>query len=90
MKKQIIPLVALGVVVACKKEVQKPVPNVIDSMAQAKSDSAATTVKNTAAKEAALKQSNDEVLMTLKIKIIKLLLHGFILKKEFVFQCMLL
>ncbi|UEQ78490.1 hypothetical protein [Chryseobacterium arthrosphaerae] len=68
MKKQMIPLVALGVVVACKKEVQKPVPNVIDSMAQAKSDSAATTVKNTAAREATLKQSNDEVLMTLKNK----------------------
>lgn len=61
-------MLVLGLVIACKKEVGKPVPNEIDSMAQAKSDSAASAVKNNAAKETALKQTNDEVLQTLKNK----------------------
>lgn len=64
----IIPLSVLSMATACKKEAQKPVPNVIDSMAQAKSDSAAGKVQNNAAKETVLKQNNDEVLQALKNK----------------------
>lgn len=68
MKKLMISLFVLSLAVACKKEAGKPVPNVIDSMAQAKSDNAASTVQNKAAKEAALKQANDEILKALKNK----------------------
>lgn len=67
MKKLLIPLVVLVLVVACKKEAGKPVPNVIDSIAQNKTDSAGT-IQNNANKEAVLKQSNDEVLKALKTK----------------------
>ncbi|MBB6331275.1 hypothetical protein HNP24_002225 [Chryseobacterium sediminis] len=67
MKKLLIPLVVLVLVVACKKEAGKPVPNVIDSIAQNKTDSAGI-VQNTANKEAVLKQTNDEVLKALKNK----------------------
>lgn len=64
----ITSLAVIAVMIACKKEVQKPVPNEIDSMAQAKSDSAANTVQNKAAKEAALKKTNDVLLQALKSK----------------------
>lgn len=67
MRKLLIPLVVLGLVVACKKEAGKPVPNVIDSIAQNKTDSAGT-VQNIANKESVLKQTNDEVLKALKNK----------------------
>lgn len=67
MKKILIPLVVLFLVVACKKEAGKPVPNVIDSIVQNKTDSAGT-VQNIANKEAVLKQTNDEVLKALKNK----------------------
>lgn len=67
MKKLLIPLVVLGLVVACKKEAGKPVPSVIDSIAQNKTDSAGT-VQNIANKESVLKQTNDEVLKALKNK----------------------
>lgn len=67
MKKLLIPLVVLVMVVACKKEAGKPVSNVIDSIAQNKTDSAGT-VQNIANKEAVLKQTNDEVLKALKNK----------------------
>lgn len=67
MRKLLIPLVVLSFVVACKKEAGKPVPNVIDSIAQNKTDSAGT-VQNIVNKEAVLKQTNDEVLKALKNK----------------------
>ncbi|MDR6464382.1 hypothetical protein [Chryseobacterium sediminis] len=67
MKKILIPMVVLVLVVACKKEAGKPVPNVIDSIAQNKTDSAGT-VQTIANKEAVLKQTNDEVLKVLKNK----------------------
>jgi hypothetical protein len=67
MRKLLIPLVVLSLVVACKKEAGKPVPNVIDSIAQNKTDSAGT-VQNIVNKEAVLKQTNDEVLKALKNK----------------------
>lgn len=58
---------ALSMIVACKKEVGKPVPNEIDSIAQTKTDSA-DIIKNNANKEVVLKQTNDEVLKALKAK----------------------
>ncbi|PKF74114.1 hypothetical protein [Chryseobacterium sp. PMSZPI] len=67
MKKLLIPLFVLILIVACKKNAEKPVPNVIDSTAQVKPDSTSTseTITN---KEASLKKANDEVLQTLKNK----------------------
>ncbi len=58
----------LGLILACKKEVNKPVPNVIDSMAQAKSDNTADMVKNNTIKESVLRHTNDEILQSLKNK----------------------
>jgi len=58
---------ALSIIVACKKEVGKPVPNEIDSIAQTKTDST-DIIKNNANKEVVLKQTNDEVLKALKAK----------------------
>ncbi len=58
---------ALSMIVACKKEVGKPVPNEIDSIAQTKTDST-DIIKNNANKEVVLKQTNDEVLKALKAK----------------------
>ncbi|QWT85914.1 hypothetical protein KBP46_21165 [Chryseobacterium sp. PCH239] len=67
MKKLLIAVFALGMIVACKKEAGKPVPSEIDSIAQNKTDSAGI-VQTHADKEAALKQTNDEVLKALKTK----------------------
>lgn len=58
----------LGLILACKKEVNKPVPNVIDSMAQTKSDNTADMVKNNTIKESVLRHTNDEILQSLKNK----------------------
>lgn len=58
----------LGLILACKKEANKPVPNVIDSMAQAKSDNTANMVKNNTIKESVLRHTNDEILQSLKNK----------------------
>ncbi len=58
----------LGLILACKKEVNKPVPNVIDSMAQAKSDNTANMMKNNTIKESVLRHTNDEILQSLKNK----------------------
>lgn len=58
----------LGLILACKKEANKPVPNVIDSMAQAKSDNTADMVKNNTIKESVLRHTNDEILQSLKNK----------------------
>ncbi|MCJ7935052.1 MAG: hypothetical protein MUW56_15880 [Chryseobacterium sp.] len=67
MKKLLISLFVLAVVIACKKEAGKPVPNVVDSVAQAKEDSIAK-LPSKAEKEASLKKANDEVLQALKNK----------------------
>lgn len=58
----------LGLILACKKEANKPVPNIIDSMAQAKSDNTANMVKNNTIKESVLRHTNDEILQSLKNK----------------------
>jgi hypothetical protein len=58
----------LGLILACKKEANKPVPNIIDSMAQAKSDNTADMVKNNTIKESVLRHTNDEILQSLKNK----------------------
>jgi len=67
MKKILMAVFALSIIVACKKEVGKPVPNEIDSIAQTKTDST-DIIKNNANKEVVLKQTNDEVLKALKAK----------------------
>ncbi|MBP1167801.1 hypothetical protein JOE44_004685 [Chryseobacterium sp. PvR013] len=67
MKKILMAVFVLSMIVACKKEVGKPVPNEIDSIAQTKTDSA-DIIKNNANKEVVLKQTNDEVLKALKAK----------------------
>lgn len=67
MKKILMAVFALSMIVACKKEVGKPIPNEIDSIAQTKTDSA-DIIKNNANKEVVLKQTNDEVLKALKAK----------------------
>ncbi|HCN51290.1 MAG TPA: hypothetical protein DIT10_19745 [Chryseobacterium sp.] len=68
MKKLIISMFVLGLILACKKEANKPVPNIIDSMAQAKSDNTANMVKNNTIKESVLRHTNDEILQSLKNK----------------------
>ncbi|MBV8325777.1 hypothetical protein [Chryseobacterium sp.] len=68
MKKLLISLFVLSLAVACKKEAGKPVPNVIDSVAQAKKTDSIGTVKNKAEQEVSLKKVNDEVLQALKTK----------------------
>lgn len=67
MKRLLISMLILGLVVACKKEPGKPVPNEIDTIARINPDSA-KVVKNDTLKIAALKKTNDEVLQTLKAK----------------------
>ncbi|MEG0927030.1 MULTISPECIES: hypothetical protein [Chryseobacterium] len=67
MKKLLISMLVLGLVVACKKEAGKPVPNEIDTIVRVKKDSAAI-IKDKAKKEEALKLANDEVLKSLKAK----------------------
>nr|WP_315029540.1 hypothetical protein [uncultured Chryseobacterium sp.] len=67
MKKLLVIASVLSLVVACKKEVGKPVPNQIDSVAQAKDDSIAK-LPTKEEKEASLKKINDEVLQVLKGK----------------------
>ncbi|WP_336703985.1 hypothetical protein [Chryseobacterium indologenes] len=67
MKKLLIAVFAMSIVVACKKEVEKPVPSEIDSIAQNKT-ATTDTIQNNPNKEAVLKQTNDEVLKALKAK----------------------
>lgn len=65
MKNFIIPVIALSMLTACKKNPEKPVPNVIDSMAQVREKNVeAGQQKKT--DEAAVKKANDEVLQALK------------------------
>ncbi|CAH0286051.1 hypothetical protein [Chryseobacterium sp. Bi04] len=67
MKKLLISLLVLTVVIACKKEAGKPVPNIVDSVAQAKTDSIGK-LPTKEEREASLKKVNDEVLQALKTK----------------------
>lgn len=67
MKKLIIPIFVLSLAVACKKNPEKPVPNIVDSMAQAKEKNKETAVPHKT-DEAAVKKANDEILLTLKNK----------------------
>ncbi|AZA77450.1 hypothetical protein EG347_07965 [Chryseobacterium sp. G0186] len=67
MKKLLISMLVLSLVVACKKEVGKPVPNEVDTIVRVKEDSAAVA-QNKAKKEESLKKANDEVLQSLKAK----------------------
>jgi len=66
MKKLIVAIGVVGLVVACKKTPEKPVPNVIDSMAVAQEKNKEAVKHKT--DTVALKKVNDEVLQTLKNK----------------------
>lgn len=68
MKKLIIPLIALTLLTACKKTPEKPVPNIIDSMAQAKEKSIETAAQKKKTDEVAVKTANDKILQALKSK----------------------
>ncbi|PIF46850.1 hypothetical protein CLU96_3892 [Chryseobacterium sp. 52] len=68
MKRLIIPILMLSLVTACKKTPEKPVPNVIDSMAQAKEKNIETTEQKKKTDEVAVKKANDEILQALKSK----------------------
>lgn len=68
MKKITIPILALTLLTACKKNPEKPVPNVIDSMAQAKEKNIEATAQKKKTDEAAVKKANDEILQALKNK----------------------
>jgi hypothetical protein len=68
MKNFIIPVLTLTLLVACKKNPEKPVPNVIDSMAQAKEKNIETAAQKKKTDVAAVKTANDEILQALKSK----------------------
>ncbi|KFF03744.1 hypothetical protein [Chryseobacterium luteum] len=68
MKKLIIPLIALTLLTACKKTPEKPVPNIIDSMAQVKEKSIETVAQKKKTDEVAVKTANDKILQALKSK----------------------
>jgi len=68
MRKLIIPILALTLVTACKKNPEKPVPNVIDSMAQAKEKNIEEAAQKKKTDEAAVKVANDQILQALKSK----------------------
>ncbi|KMQ65366.1 hypothetical protein ACM46_05530 [Chryseobacterium angstadtii] len=68
MKKIIIPILMLTLVTACKKNPEKPVPNVIDSMAQAKEKNIENTAQKKKTDEEAIRKTNDEILLALKNK----------------------
>ncbi|MGG5208404.1 hypothetical protein ACQWU4_05605 [Chryseobacterium sp. MIQD13] len=68
MKKLIIPILTLTLLAACKKTPEKPVPNVIDSMAQAKEKNIEAAAQKKKTDEVAVKAANDEILQALKNK----------------------
>jgi len=68
MRKLIIPILALTLVTACKKNPEKPVPNVIDSMAQAKEKNVEEAAQKKKTDEVAVKTANDQILQALKSK----------------------
>lgn len=67
MKKLLLPVLLISLV-ACKKEINKPVDSKVDSTAQVKTDSTNATSQSTANKAEVLKKSNDEILQALKSK----------------------
>jgi hypothetical protein len=68
MRKLIIPILALTLVTACKKNPEKPVPNVIDSMAQAKEKNIEEAAQKKKTDEVAVKAANDQILQAMKSK----------------------
>ncbi|MGK6342663.1 hypothetical protein ACMGDK_10505 [Chryseobacterium sp. DT-3] len=68
MKNFIIPVLSLTLLAACKKNPEKPVPNVIDSMAQAKEKNIETAAQKKKTDEVAVKTANDGILQALKSK----------------------
>ncbi|MBB6370746.1 hypothetical protein [Chryseobacterium shigense] len=68
MKKLIIPILGLTLLTACEKTPGKPIPNVIDSMAQAKEKNIEMEARKKKTDEVAVKSTNDEILQALKSK----------------------
>lgn len=68
MKNLIIPILVLSLLTACKKNPEKPVPNVIDSMAQAKEKDTEAAEQKKKTDEVAVKKANDDILLALKNK----------------------
>lgn len=68
MKNLIIPILILSLLTACKKNPEKPVPNVIDSMAQAKEKNKEAEAEKKKTDVAAIKKTNDDILLALKNK----------------------
>lgn len=66
MKKLIIAILVISMAAACKKNPEKPVPNIIDTMAVAQEKNKEVVKHKT--DTAALKKVNDEVLQALKKK----------------------
>lgn len=68
MKNLIIPIFVLALLTGCKKTPEKPVPNVVDSMALAKEKNIENTAQKKKTDEAAVKAANDLILQALKNK----------------------
>ncbi|KFF18592.1 hypothetical protein [Chryseobacterium sp. JM1] len=68
MKNLIIPIFVLALLTGCKKTPEKPVPNVVDSMALAKEKNIENTAQQKKTDEAAVKAANDLILQALKNK----------------------
>ncbi|MDM1555705.1 MULTISPECIES: hypothetical protein [Chryseobacterium] len=68
MKKLLVAILMLSLMVACKKEAGKPVPNEIDTITRIKPQDSATIAKEKVKKEGDLKKVNDEVVQALKTK----------------------
>ncbi|WP_080780085.1 hypothetical protein [Chryseobacterium phocaeense] len=68
MKKLIIPIFILSLLTTCKKNPEKPVPNVIDSMTVAKEKNKEAEAEKKKTDVAAIKKTNDDILLALKNK----------------------
>ncbi|MDQ0067329.1 hypothetical protein [Chryseobacterium lathyri] len=68
MKNFIIPVLSLTLLAGCKKNPEKPIPNVIDSMAQAREKNIETAIQQKKTDEVAVKAANDGILQALKSK----------------------
>lgn len=68
MKRLLASVIMLSLVVACKKEVGKPVPSEIDTITRVKPLDSATIAREKVKKEGDIKMVNDEVLKALKAK----------------------
>lgn len=67
MKKLFLPILLISLV-ACKKEINKPTDNKVDSTTQVKTDSTNNTNQIIANPTEVLKKTNDEILLALKNK----------------------